>query len=167
MRRHIASLIILAVFLAAAPLRQAQTLSAPKCAAGYIVLPEDLHDMLGAFDDGNVGGWAKYLDPNVTFTMANEAPIYGRANAEAFFGSIVPFTQSIEHEILDVWWVPGGYVLDGILHIVRAADGVQISMPFTDLFKIDQGCITEYTGRLFFAPPMLAPGSPVDWTIFN
>ena len=102
-----------------------------------------INELFTSIDGMDAAGFSSFLREDCIFQFGNLDPLRGanqiRAFVEGFFGSI----DSLQHDISETWLVPGGAICHGTVHYVRH-DKSGLSVPFSNIFKIDGGKVREY-----------------------
>lgn len=105
--------------------------------------PAWIDDLVAAIDAADADRFVSFLTEDAEFHMGNAPAIHGRdaihSAVTGFWGSI----DSSEHDIEEVWTTPEGVLLRGTVSYVRQ-DGTGLTVPFANVFHLDDGKIRRY-----------------------
>lgn len=94
-------------------------------------------------DQMDVEGFVGFLTDDAMFRYGSADPVRGKDNIRSavagFFGSI----KGLRHQLFDVWEINDAVICQGEVTYTRK-DDKQVTLPFVDLFRMDDGRVREY-----------------------
>jgi uncharacterized protein (TIGR02246 family) len=100
-------------------------------------------NLFAAIDRKDAEAFAAAFADDGRFLFANAPAAVGRASVLAavtgFFSSIA----ALEHDLTDVWEVPGAVVVVGRVTYTRL-DGSRLAVPFTDVLRLRDDLVTSW-----------------------
>ena len=110
-----------------------------------------IRELLATVDRMDADGFVSFLTEDATFRFGNAEAVTGRAAIReavaGFFGSIA----ALSHHIERIWTGPEAVACDGEVTYVRH-DGLEIRLPFADVFVMREGKISEYLIYIDISP---------------
>lgn len=107
--------------------------------------------VFAAVDRKDAEGFAAFLTNDATFRFGNAEAVTGKAGIRdavaGFFGSLT----ALSHHIERTWVAADSVACDGIVTYVRH-DGLEIRLPFADVFVMRADKISEYLIYIDIAP---------------
>ena len=100
-------------------------------------------ELFSAIDSKNVKSFMTFLSPDCVFKFGNMPEVVGTEAINAFVAGFFDSIDSLSHEIKDSWDIPGGLICHGEVAYKRK-DGSVLSVPFSNIFKIDSAGVAEY-----------------------
>lgn len=102
-----------------------------------------IQELFHSIDQKDASQFVDFLHPQALFRFAAQPALQGteaiRAGVQGFLDSI----QSLCHVVEEIWGAEQGVVCHGRVCYTRH-DGSQLSVPFCNLMKVQDGLITEY-----------------------
>ena len=102
-----------------------------------------INDLFSSIDERNVQTFLTFISDNCLFQFGNIPSVSGKENVGNFVSAFFDSINSLKHEIEDVWEIDCGVVCHGIVTYTRHDKSV-LSIPFSNILKIDNGLICEY-----------------------
>ena len=102
-----------------------------------------IHGMFQALDANGVPGLFPYLTDDVSFRFASYPDGSGREQFDAAWGAMAGHVTSLEHELAEVWEVPGAVICRGDV-TYRLRDGRAVTVPFANVLYLRDGLICRY-----------------------
>jgi len=100
-------------------------------------------ELLASVDEKNTEKFSSFLSDDCSFSFGNLSAVQGVDGISEFVGGFFDSIESLKHDISDIWTIPGGAVCHGMVSYVRHDKSV-LSLPFSNILKIDNGKINEY-----------------------
>ena len=100
-------------------------------------------ELFASIDGKNLEKFSSFLSDGCSFRFGNLPAVHGVDGIREFVGGFFDSIESLKHDISDVWLVPGGAICHGIVSYTRHDKSV-LSVPFSNIFKSDNGKINEY-----------------------
>ena len=115
------------------------------------VSPDWLDDLFAAIDAADTGAFLAFLTPGASFRFGSAEALVGheaiRAGVDGFFSTIA----GSRHRLSGVWHGDGTLVCEGTVTYTRH-DGSDITLPFANVFGLDDGRIARYSIYVDIAP---------------
>jgi ketosteroid isomerase-like protein len=113
--------------------------------AKKILTAETVPDLFAAVDSGDADQVPAYFHDDVELVFGNNEPSHGVAGYAATNTAFMATLHSIRHEIHDVWAVENDTVVIAVMTVhYTKKDGTQISLPCTNLLRLEDGLIRHY-----------------------
>jgi len=100
-------------------------------------------ELFKAIDDKDTSKFVSFLAPDCIFRFGNGPTVVGVSDIKQYVGGFFDSISAVSHYILDVWDVPAGKVCHGLVSYTRN-DGTVLTVPFSNIFKINAKGIFEY-----------------------
>jgi len=100
-------------------------------------------DLFSSIDEKNVENFSSFLAEDCSFRFGNMPAVDGVDAISKFVSGFFDSIKSLKHDIIDSWEVPGGAICHGMVTYTRH-DTSTLSVPFSNIFKIDNGKINDY-----------------------
>ena len=100
-------------------------------------------ELFKSIDEKNIEKFSSFLSDDCAFRFGNFPESHGADEVSKFVGGFFDSIESLKHEIVDIWAVPGGAVCHGMVSYVRH-DKTVLSVPFSNIFKSNNGKIHKY-----------------------
>lgn len=100
-------------------------------------------ELLTSVDEKNIEKFLSFLSDDCSFRFGNLPAVQGVDGISEFVGGFFDSIESLQHDISDIWIVPGGAVCHGIVSYTRHDKSV-LSIPFSNVLKSDNGKVYEY-----------------------
>ncbi|KHF24127.1 nuclear transport factor 2 family protein [Solemya velum gill symbiont] len=100
-------------------------------------------ELFASIDEKNREKFVMFLTRNCSFRFGNLPVVHGVNAISEFVGGFFDSIASLNHELSEIWPVPGGTVCHGTVSYVRHDKSV-LSVPFSTVFKVDGDKISEY-----------------------
>lgn len=100
-------------------------------------------ELFKAIDDKDIDKFVSFLAPDCVFRFGNGPVVTGVSDIRQYVGGFFDSIRALLHQIIDDWDVPGGKVCHGLVSYTRN-DGTVLTVPFSNVFRIDSQGITEY-----------------------
>lgn len=115
-------------------------------------------ELLASVDEKNTEKFSSFLSDDCYFSFGNLPAVQGVDGISEFVGGFFDSIESLKHDISDIWTIPGGAVCHGMVSYVRHDKSI-LSIPFSNILKIDNGKINEYlifadTSQLYAQSPL-------------
>lgn len=104
---------------------------------------EDFISLFRAIDHMNTGEFASYLSDDAIVRFGNQSPVEGKKNIIGYIDAFFKAIKAIEHAELEVWTLADVAFVNGRVTYTRL-DGSQLSVYFSNTFKMKDGLICEY-----------------------
>ena len=96
-----------------------------------------------ALDTFDAKAFAGFLTDNAVFVFGNAAPVKGRSTIQEAVATFFTSIQAIRHDLLETWTLPETVICRGVVTYTRHS-GSQLSVPFANVFKLQNGLIQDY-----------------------
>lgn len=100
-------------------------------------------ELFASIDEKNIEMFSSFLLENCSFQFGNMPAVHGVDAINEFVGGFFSSIESLTHDLSDIWSVPGGVVCHGIVSYTRHDKSV-LTVPFSNIFKIDDGKVCGY-----------------------
>lgn len=100
-------------------------------------------EIFRAIDNKDADKFVTFLSNDCIFRFGNLPEVKGIQEIRKFVAGFFDSIESLSHEVRESWHVPGGLVCHGQVIYVRK-DGSNLTVPFSNVFKIGSKQITEY-----------------------
>lgn len=100
-------------------------------------------ELFSSIDDKNVEKFSSFLSEDCSFRFGNLPAVHGVDGISEFVDGFFKSIETLKHDILDIWTVPGGAICHGMVTYTRHDKSI-LSVPFSNIFKIDNGKVCEY-----------------------
>lgn len=100
-------------------------------------------ELFSSIDEKNVEKFSSFLSEGCSFRFGNMPAADGVDGISQFVGGFFDSIKSLKHDIIETWEVPGGAICHGMVTYTRHDDST-LSVPFSNIFKIDNGKIFDY-----------------------
>jgi ketosteroid isomerase-like protein len=113
--------------------------------------PEHIRRVFASFDARDIRALAAFMADDVRLRLGNADATRGKPAfvdaVNAFLGSIA----QVRHEILNVFSVDDAVIVEFDVHYTRL-DGGNVTLPCCNVFRIQDGLISEYRSYIDAAP---------------
>lgn len=117
--------------------------------------PEWLGHLIDAIDAKDAAKFASYISEDGQFVYGSQPPVEGRAAIEEAVRALFESVKSLRHSLRRCWSMPGTLLCEGSVTYTRL-DGRQVTLPFLNVFDMEDGRIRRY--QVFVDPgPLFAP----------
>ncbi|NJD05022.1 MAG: nuclear transport factor 2 family protein [Methylococcaceae bacterium] len=100
-------------------------------------------ELFKAIDAKDARRFASFLSHDCRFRFGNLPEVVGAGEIEGFVAAFFDSIQSLVHDIVEHWHIPGGIVCHGQVTYVRHC-GTRLTVPFCNVFKLSADGITDY-----------------------
>ena len=111
----------------------------------------DFGKLFVSIDAMNTEGFLGFIAPDAEFRFGSTPPVKGhdgiRAAVEGFFSSFAALSHNLQRVVAD----DNGVVCEGEVTYTRH-DGSDITLPFCNVFEVDDGLISLYRIYIDVAP---------------
>ena len=115
-----------------------------------------LADLFRTIDARDSAAFVRFLTPDVRFRFGSAPAVTGQDAVQqavtGFFSSI----KALSHRLLSTWEQGDALIVQGEVTYTRH-DGSQITLPFANIFRIQNKLINEYLVYADLAPLFQAP----------
>ncbi len=94
-------------------------------------------------DMKNTERFASCLSADCSFRFGNMPAVVGVDSISEFVSGFFDSIAALKHDVTDIWMLPDGAVCHGMVSYTRHDQSV-LSVPFSNIFKVDNGEICEY-----------------------
>ncbi|MBN2009695.1 nuclear transport factor 2 family protein [candidate division KSB1 bacterium] len=113
--------------------------------------PEWITDLFIAIDKMDVEKFSSFLKQDATFRFGNAAQVAGVNNIKTGLAQFYQSIKKLSHKLLDVWEVDNAVICRGDVTYTRFDDST-VTLPFVDIFKMDDDAIADYLIYIDLAP---------------
>jgi ketosteroid isomerase-like protein len=99
--------------------------------------------LFAAIDRQDADAFARHFAPEGCFQFGNAPPVAGREAVRDMVGGFFASITGLRHQLDDVWEVPGGVVVVGMVTYTRH-DGSELRVPFCDVLRLRGDEVTHY-----------------------
>jgi ketosteroid isomerase-like protein len=103
----------------------------------------DLPQVLASVDGKKADTFASYLTDDAVFRYGSQEPVKGRQAIRDYVAGFLGTVSALEHRVIETWEGDGSFVCRGEVTYTRL-DGAQVTVPFTNVFKLEGERIREY-----------------------
>ena len=100
-------------------------------------------ELFSSIDEKNVEKFSSFLSEDCSFRFGNLPAVHGVDGISDFVGGFFDSIETLKHDIIDIWVVPGGAICHGMVSYTRHDKSI-LSIPFSNIFKIDNGKVYDY-----------------------
>ncbi|OOZ42910.1 nuclear transport factor 2 family protein [Solemya elarraichensis gill symbiont] len=100
-------------------------------------------ELFASIDEKNTEKFATHLSDDCSFRFGNLPVVVGVGGISEFVGGFFDSSAALKHDVVDIWMLPDGAVCHGMVSYTRHDQSV-LSIPFSNIFKVDNGTVCEY-----------------------
>jgi ketosteroid isomerase-like protein len=108
-----------------------------------------LTQIFEAIDSKDVDAFLSYLTKDAVFRYGSSEPVQGEGAIRDYVSGFLGSLKGLRHRLLETWEGDGSLVCQGEVTYTRH-DGSEVTIPFTNIFRLDNGRIRDY---LVYADP--------------
>jgi ketosteroid isomerase-like protein len=107
---------------------------------------DTITELFAATDRGDVEAVSRFFRGDVEVFFGNNEPIQGRAAYAALYSQVTGSLSGVRHEIHDVWHAAeeADILLARLTVHYTRLDGLVVSLPCCNVFRLDGGLIAQY-----------------------
>ncbi len=102
-----------------------------------------LLEVLKSVDNKDADVFSAYLADDAIFRYGSQDAVKGRQAVRDYVAGFFSAVASLEHRVLETWEGDDSLVCRGEVTYVKH-DGIHVTVPFTNIFKLDGGQIRDY-----------------------
>lgn len=102
-----------------------------------------INELFEAIDCKDPERFSSFLSSDCIFRFANNPNVTGLKNIREYITGFFDSIDSLKHDIVDIWEIPGGITCHGFVSYTRK-NGSVLTVPFANIFKTDSTGIVEY-----------------------
>ncbi len=102
-----------------------------------------ISQILKTVDSKDAQAFSSYLTDDAVFRYGAQEPVKGREAVRDYVGGFFGTIAALEHQVIETWDGEGSLVCRGEVTYTKL-DGARVSVPFTNVFKLDGNLIREY-----------------------
>lgn len=100
-------------------------------------------ELFTTIDEKNINKFSSFLAEDCSFRFGNLPTVHGLDDISKFVGGFFDSIEALKHDLSDIWVVPEGAICHGMVSYIRH-DKTILSVPFSNIFKIENDEIHEY-----------------------
>lgn len=112
-------------------------------------------DLFLAIDRMDADGFSAFLTKECAFCFGNAPAVYDRENIRDYVANFFSSIKGLAHRILETWEFGQTVICEGEVTYIRR-DDKKITLPFVDIFRMEQGLIADYRVYMDISP-LFAP----------
>jgi len=122
---------------------------------------DTITELFAATDRGAVEAVSRFFRDDVEVFFGNNDPIRGRAAYAALYSQFTGSLSGVRHEIHDVWHAAeeGDVLLARLTVHYTRLDGLMVSLPCCNVFRLSGGLIAQYRVYVDLGPVFAAAGT--------
>ncbi len=113
--------------------------------------PGWITELFGVIDSKDAAAFGNFLTPDGTFRFGNAPPVQGRNEITAAVHGFFSTIASLSHDLQDVWEFGDDVICRGEVTYGRH-DGSSVTLPFADVFRMQDALISDYRIYMDIAP---------------
>lgn len=102
-----------------------------------------LSQILETVDAKDAQAFSSYLTDDAVFRYGSQDSVKGREAVRDYVGGFFGTIAASEHRVIETWDGDGSLVCRGEVTYTKL-DGARVSVPFTNVFKLEGDLIREY-----------------------
>lgn len=100
-------------------------------------------ELFATIDEKNINKFSSFLSEDCSFRFGNLPEVHGLKDTTEFVSGFFESIEALKHDLSDIWVVPEGVICHGMVSYIRH-DKTILSVPFSNIFKIENERIVEY-----------------------
>jgi ketosteroid isomerase-like protein len=99
--------------------------------------------ILKTVDSKDAQAFSSHLTDDAVFRYGAQEPVKGREAVRDYVAGFFGTVRTLEHQVIDTWQGEGSFVCRGDVTYTKL-DGTQVSVPFTNVYKLEGNLVREY-----------------------